>query len=114
MKIIRTLLTKRPKLYYSDDVVATALGITPGKFETGTQWEYQSACTQLHYSTIAAIGESISLANRELFAKVGFESRYLAPRPLGGLNFATAAGTPQAVILPSCGCSSNHGYVDSC
>ena len=51
------------------------VSIPPGKFETGKQWEYQSACTQLLTIALSrAIGESISsFANRELFAKVGFE-----------------------------------------
>lgn len=66
---------KTAKLYYGDDIVETTLNISPGKYKTGTQWEYQSACTQLLTIALSrAVGESISsFANRELFTKVGFE-----------------------------------------
>ena len=67
---------KTAALYYSDDVMSTALSIPVGKFEAGTQWEYQSSCTQILTIALSkAVGESISsFANRELFNKVGFET----------------------------------------
>ncbi|MEY2963403.1 MAG: hypothetical protein RL754_664 [Bacteroidota bacterium] len=65
------------KLYYGDDVVDLALTIPPGKNPTGEVYEYQSIQTQLLTIALSrAVGESIaSYANRELFAKVGFESQ---------------------------------------
>lgn len=65
------------KLYYGSNVEKVALGIAPGKNPTGEVYEYQSAATQLLTIALSrAVGESISsFANRELFAKVGFESQ---------------------------------------
>ena len=68
--------SKTAKLYYHDDVAEVALSTPPGKFEAGTEWEYQSACTQmLGIALTRAVSESISsYANRELFTKLGFET----------------------------------------
>ncbi|HCP40282.1 MAG TPA: hypothetical protein DIT65_00670 [Cryomorphaceae bacterium] len=108
---------KTAKLYYGDDVVETALSISPGKFETGTQWEYQSACTQL--LTIAltrATGESISsFANRELFAKVGFEvpTTWHLDRAVGfELGYCCLNGSVRDFAKLGM-LVSNHGYIDS-
>ena len=108
---------KTAQLYYSDDVVATALSIPPGKFETGTQWEYQSACTQLLTIALSrAIGESVSsFANRELFAKVGFEvpTTWHLDRAGGFelgyccLNAAVRDFAKLGMLV------NNHGYIDS-
>lgn len=67
--------SKTAKLYYGDDVGATVLSIPLGKHPTGEVYEYQSAQTQvLTVALSRAVGESVSsFANRELFAKVGFE-----------------------------------------
>lgn len=64
------------KLYYGDDVEATALSITPGKHIAGEVFEYQSAQTQILTIALSrAVKESVSsFANRELFGKVGFET----------------------------------------
>src|SRR5210317_1478101 len=68
--------SKTAKLYYGDNVIETALSIPVGKHPTGEVYEYQSAQTQvLTVALSRAVGESISsYANRELFAKVGFET----------------------------------------
>lgn len=68
--------SKTAKLYYHDDVAEVVLSTPPGKFEAGTEWEYQSACTQmLGIALTRAVSESISsYANRELFTKLGFET----------------------------------------
>ena len=68
--------SKTAKLYYHDDVAEVALSTPPGKFDAGTKWEYQSACTQmLGIALTRAVSESISsYANRELFTKLGFET----------------------------------------
>lgn len=70
-------LGKTARLYYGDDVYGTALSIPPGKFPTGEVYEYQSASTQLLTNVLSkAVGESVSsYANRELFGKLGFESK---------------------------------------
>jgi len=67
--------SKTAKLYYGDNAEATALSVPPGKHPTGEVYEYQSAQTQvLTIALSRAVGESVSsFANRELFAKVGFE-----------------------------------------
>ncbi|NDG99918.1 MAG: class C beta-lactamase-related serine hydrolase [Opitutae bacterium] len=67
--------SKTAKLYYGDNAEATALSVPPGKHPTGEVYEYQSAQTQvLTVALSRAVGESVSsFANRELFAKVGFE-----------------------------------------
>ncbi len=67
---------KLAKYYYGSDVIKTTLSTPTGKFEPGTQFEYQSASTQLLTLALSrAVQESVSsYANRELFAKVGFES----------------------------------------
>ena len=67
--------SKTAKLYYGDNVEATALSVPPGKNPAGEVYEYQSAQTQvLTVALSRAVGESVSsFANRELFAKVGFE-----------------------------------------
>lgn len=69
-------LSKTAKLYYGDNVVETALSIPVGKHAAGEVFEYQSAQTQILTIALSrAVGESIaSFANRELFAKAGFES----------------------------------------
>ena len=68
--------SKTAKLYYGKDAEATALSVPPGKHPTGEVYEYQSAQTQvLTVALSRAVGESVSsYANRELFAKVGFET----------------------------------------
>ena len=68
--------SKTAKLYYHNDVAEVALSTPPGKFEAGTKWEYQSACTQmLGIALTRAVSESVSgYANRELFSKLGFET----------------------------------------
>ncbi|MGB0311421.1 MAG: serine hydrolase domain-containing protein [Schleiferiaceae bacterium] len=67
--------SKTAKLYYGDHSEATALSVPPGKNPAGEVYEYQSAQTQvLTIALSRAVGESVSsFANRELFAKVGFE-----------------------------------------
>ncbi|MGB2445382.1 MAG: serine hydrolase domain-containing protein [Schleiferiaceae bacterium] len=67
--------SKTAKLYYGDHSEATALSVPPGKNPAGAVYEYQSAQTQvLTIALSRAVGESVSsFANRELFAKVGFE-----------------------------------------
>lgn len=67
--------SKTAKLYYGDHAEATALSVPPGKHPAGEVYEYQSAQTQvLTVALSRAVGESVSsFANRELFAKVGFE-----------------------------------------
>jgi len=67
--------SKTAKLYYGDHAETTALSVPPGKNPTGEVYEYQSAQTQvLTVALSRAVGESVSsFANRELFAKVGFE-----------------------------------------
>src|SRR5210317_652936 len=67
--------SKTAKLYYGDNAEATALSVPPGKNPAGEAYEYQSAQTQvLTVALSRAVGESVSsFANRELFAKVGFE-----------------------------------------
>ncbi|MGA0196812.1 MAG: serine hydrolase domain-containing protein [Schleiferiaceae bacterium] len=67
--------SKTAKLYYGDHSEATALSVPPGKNPAGEVYEYQSAQTQvLTVALSRAVGESVSsFANRELFAKVGFE-----------------------------------------
>jgi CubicO group peptidase (beta-lactamase class C family) len=67
--------SKTAKLYYGDNAEATALSVPPGKNPAGEVYEYQSAQTQvLTIALSRAVGESVSsFANRELFAKVGFE-----------------------------------------
>jgi CubicO group peptidase (beta-lactamase class C family) len=68
--------SKTAKLYYGDNVIETALSISVGKHPAGEVFEYQSAQTQILTIALSrAVGESISsYANRELFAKAGFES----------------------------------------
>ncbi|MCH1533337.1 MAG: beta-lactamase family protein [Schleiferiaceae bacterium] len=68
--------SKTAKLYYGDNVIETALSIPVGKHPAGEVFEYQSAQTQILTIALSrAVGESISsYANRELFAKAGFES----------------------------------------
>ena len=68
--------SKTAKLYYGDNVIQTALSIPVGKHPAGEVFEYQSAQTQILTIALSrAVGESISsYANRELFAKAGFES----------------------------------------
>ena len=63
-------------LYYGDNVVETALRIPSGKTPPGETFEYLSVSTQILTIALSrAVGESISsYANRELFAKVGFET----------------------------------------
>ncbi|CAI8315654.1 MAG: Uncharacterised protein [Flavobacteriales bacterium UBA4585] len=57
-------------------MIETALSIPVGKHPAGEVFEYQSAQTQILTIALSrAVGESISsYANRELFAKAGFES----------------------------------------
>jgi CubicO group peptidase (beta-lactamase class C family) len=68
--------SKTAKLYYGDNAEATAISVAPGKHPTGEVFEYQSAQTQMLTLALSrAVGESVSsYANRELFAKVGFET----------------------------------------
>ncbi len=69
-------LSNTAKIYYGDDVVAATLETPSGKTAPGEVFEYLSASTQvLTIALSRAVGESISsYANRELFAKVGFET----------------------------------------
>ena len=68
--------SKTAKLYYGDNAEATAISVAPGKHPTGEVFEYQSAQTQMLTLALSrAVEESVSsYANRELFAKVGFET----------------------------------------
>lgn len=67
---------KLAKYYYGSNVLETTLSTGTGKFEPGSEFEYQSASTQLLTLVLSrAVQESVSgYANRELFSKVGFES----------------------------------------
>lgn len=64
------------RAYYGSNVAETMMErVDLGKFEPGSEWEYQSGATQLAGMALRrAIDEPLSdFANRELFTKVGFE-----------------------------------------